>query len=142
MCQKLKCLGHIINETGITADPEKTSALREMQIPSNVSELRRFLEMENQMGKFLPNLATHTQPLRELLSKKRTWLWGPNQTQAFAAIKETLSKETTLALYDPNRETKISADASSYGLGAVLLQKEDNWRPVVFASRSMSEIEC
>ena len=47
--KKLKFLGHVINETGITADPEKTSALREIQILSNVSELRRFLGMANQM---------------------------------------------------------------------------------------------
>ena len=39
-------------------------------------------------------------------------------------------------------ETLVSADASSNGLGAVLLQKfEAEWRPVVFASRSMSETE-
>ena len=39
-------------------------------------------------------------------------------------------------------ETVLSADASSNGLGAVLLQKfEAEWRPVIFASRSMSETE-
>ena len=39
-------------------------------------------------------------------------------------------------------ETLVSADASSNGLGAVLLQKfEADWRPVVFASRSLSETE-
>ena len=47
-----------------------------------------------------------------------------------------------LALYDPKAATKVSADASSYGLGAVLLQKhQEGWRPVAFASRSMSEVE-
>ena len=42
---------------------------------------------------------------------------------------------------DPSAPTKISADASAYGLGAVLLQKFDTWKPVAFASRSMSETE-
>ena len=47
-----------------------------------------------------------------------------------------------LALYSPDAETKISADSSSYGLGAVLLQKQqEEWRPVAFASRSLSEAE-
>lgn len=39
-------------------------------------------------------------------------------------------------------ELKLSADASSYGLGAVLLQKVDSdWKPVAFASRSMTDTE-
>ena len=48
-----------------------------------------------------------------------------------------------LALYDPNRETKISADASSFGLGGVLLQKQDDqtWRPVMFISRALTPVE-
>ena len=57
-------------------------------------------------------------------------------------MKEELSSPTTLALYDPAAPTKISADASSHGLGAVLLQIFDNsWKPVAFASRSMSKTE-
>ena len=49
---------------------------------------------------------------------------------------------TILALYDPKASIKVSADASSFGLGAVLLQEsEAGWRPVAYASRSMNETE-
>ena len=91
--------------------------------------------MANQLGKFTPNLAELTQPLRELLSKSRKWIWGPPQSKAFSLVKAELSKPTTLALYDPAALTKISVDASAFGLGAVLLQKDDGlWRPVAFAT--------
>ena len=47
-----------------------------------------------------------------------------------------------LALYHPGGDTKVAADASSFGLGAVLLQRIDNnWRPVAYASRALSETE-
>ena len=52
--------------------------------------------------------------------------------------------QLVVALYDPNRETKISADASLFELGGVLLQKQDDesWRPVVFISRALTPVEC
>ena len=138
----IKFLGHLIDQTGIRADLEKTAAIRNMRAPTTVPELRHFVGMVNQLGKFTPHLAHLTQPLRELLSKNTAWVWGPSQTKAFSLVKEEQSKPTTLALYDPKVPTKISADASSYGLGAVLMQKHaSEWRPVAFTSRSMSETE-
>lgn len=139
---KLKFLGHIIDSNGIQADPEKTSAIRDMKPPTNITELRRLMGMANQLGKFSSKLAEISQPLRVLLSKKTVWMWGQAQEQAFTDLKEELSKSTILALYNPQAETKVSADASAYGLGAVLLQQNNSiWKPVAYASRSMTETE-
>jgi hypothetical protein len=58
-----------------------------------------------------------------------------DQDSAFVKIKDELSKSTTLALYDPMADTNIAADASSFGLGAVLFQRNDSTRKAVaFAS--------
>ena len=48
-----------------------------------------------------------------------------------------------LALFDPNLETILSADASSYGLGEVLLQKQVTGQllPVAYIFRSMTPTE-
>jgi len=48
----LKFLGHIIDSEGIRADPEKTDAIMKMSPPTSVPELRRFMGMVNQLGKF------------------------------------------------------------------------------------------
>ena len=94
------------------------------------------------MGKFSSKLAQLTQPLRELLKKGSIWVWDAQQESAFKLIKEELCKPTVLSLYSPNAETKVTADASSNGLGAVLLQKNNSvWKPVAFASRSMTKTE-
>ena len=98
--------------------------------------------MINQLGKFTPNIAELSHPLRELLSVKQAWLWGPSQAEAFAKLKQELTTPQTLALYDPAADTLISADASSHSLGAVLMQKvESQWHPISYASRSMMESE-
>ena len=99
--------------------------------------------MVNQMNRFSPHLAQLSQPLRELLSSKKTWIWGPAQQEAFEKLKSEIATPRVLAHYDVTADTKISADASSYGLGAVLLQSQsDTWKPVVFASRSLTDTEC
>ena len=138
----LKFLGHLVDATGIRPDPDKTSAIANMPTPQNISDLRCFMGMINQLGKFSSNLAELTQPLRELLSKKNEWMWGEAQDEAFAKVKSELTKPTVLALFDVNPDLKLSADASSYGLGAVLLQNNNSsWQPVAFASRVMSDTE-
>lgn len=113
-----------------------------MKKPLNVSELQRFMGIVNQLGKFSPNIAELLKPLRELLSKQNSWTWGNSQTDAFNKIKAELTSSPILAWYNPTAETKLVVDASAYGLGAVLLQKhEDDWKPVAYASRSMTETE-
>lgn len=67
----VKFLGHLIGRDGVRADPEKTRAIREMERPHSVSDLRRFLGMVNQLGKFSPRISELTQLLQELLSTKR-----------------------------------------------------------------------
>lgn len=87
-------------------------------------------------------MAELTKPLTDLLSTKNHWTWGEIQQQAFSSFKNSLASTPSLALFDASRQTKLSTDASSYGLGAVLLQNhDDQWRPVAYASRAMSPAE-
>ena len=136
-------LGHVIGKDGIQADPSKVEAIKWMKAPSDVSDLRRFLGMVNQMGKYLPNLAQTSKPLRELLTKDSAWLWDTAQKEAFEEIKRQLISTPVLAIYDPQLETTVSADASSYGIGAVLTQKQSEgyWKPVAFISRALTSTE-
>ena len=88
--------------------------------------------MVNQLSKFKSHLASKTKPLRDLLCKDNQWYWGPEQEKAFKSIKHSLVSSPILALYDPNKEIKVNADASSYGIGGVVLQKQEDgrWKPI------------
>ena len=54
-----------------------------------------------------------------------------------------MASDQVLALYNTEKETMVSSDASSFGLGAVLMQKQPSGKmgPLVYASRSMTETE-
>ena len=106
-----------------------------------LAELRRFMGIVNQLGKFSPHIADLSKPLRELLSTKKAWVWNHAQDTAFEQIKLELTRPVVLALYDPSAELKVCTDASAYGLGAVLLQKHStiDWKAVAYASRALSE---
>ena len=100
--------------------------------------------MVNQLGKFLPRLAEKTEPLRALITSKLEWLWGNSQQRAFETIREDLFQPQVLALYSPTRLTAVSSDASAYGLGVVIRQKQNNgeWKPIAYASRSLTSAEA
>ncbi|UYV81689.1 K02A2.6-like, partial [Cordylochernes scorpioides] len=141
--KEIKFLGHLITERGVLPDPNKVKAIREFPSPSSISEVRRFLGMVNFTGKFIPDLSTILYPLNQLLVKRNDCRWDSAQEEAFEKVKKLLSTSPALTLFDPNLPTTVSADASSYGLGAVLLQKsEDGYqKAVAYASRTMSETE-
>ena len=62
--------------------------------------------------------------------------------QPFNSLKESLANATTLAYYDKNAPTKVIADASPVGLGAVLVQEQhDGLVPICYASRSLTDCE-
>ncbi|GFN96962.1 Pol polyprotein [Plakobranchus ocellatus] len=95
------------------------------------------------MIKFPSKLADTTEPLRHLLKKYSSWLWGPSEVAAFTKVRELLSSTPILAHYSPERETIIAADASNQGLGAVLLKKQEDGtcRPVGFICHTQNAVE-
>ena len=72
-----------------------------MDTPQNVSDVRRFLGMVNQLGKFVPHLAEKSKLIRDLLSTKNEFLWGATQQDAFEKLKKELTSTPVLAHYDP-----------------------------------------
>ena len=128
---------------GIHPDPDKIKAITQVKTPQMTKDIRRFLGMLNQMIKFVSNMADTTKPLHNLLSTKNLWAWGQDQEEAFNKAKIILSSTPVLALFNPNLNTVVSSDASSFRLGAVLLQTQRDGfrRPVAYISRAMTSTE-
>lgn len=104
-----------LEKSGITLNVDKCelSRIGHQSNLETLGELRNYLSMVNQLGKFFPQLAASGPPLNE--------------------------KPLGLGC-GPNTETKVPADASSYGLRGVLHKSEGEWRAVAYASRLLLQM--
>ena len=135
-------LGHVISSAGVRPDPERVAALRSLPAPTDVASLRRVLGLFNYLHKFLPDMANISSPMRALLQHDTAWLWDAAQQAAFDKLKTLASQERSLSFCDPARPAVISADASSYGLSATLLQRQgDDMVPIAYASKSLNDTQ-
>lgn len=135
--------GYIISDKGVMPDPARTAALSEFPVPTDISTVRGFLGLANQLGLFVPDLTHMTDPLRLLLKKDVVFEWRPEHQVAFDKVKKALTSDLVVGVYDPSKDTELLTDASKlYGLGYALIQY-DNKRPrlIQCGSRSLLPAE-
>jgi hypothetical protein len=73
--QEISFAGYVIGDKGVFPDPKRTMAIDNFPVPTDLTSLRGFLGLVNQLGHFLPDLAHLTVDLRQLLKKDIEFLW-------------------------------------------------------------------
>lgn len=139
---KLIFLGHELSAMGIRPTSNKVAAIKRFSAPETSEEVRSFLGLVNYVGKFIPDLATISDPLRQLTKKDTKFVWGPEQRRSFELLKMQIALESTLGCYDVNDRTQLIADDIQVGLGAVLIQTNGSGSRIIsYASKSFSAVE-
>lgn len=141
--QELYFLGHKLSSKGIEADQLKIQTVLDFRPPRTKEETRSFLGLVTYLGKFIPDLGTTTEPLRQLTRENQSFDWSKAQQESFEKLKDLLASLPTLSYFDPKLRTRLVADASPVALGAVLLQfnKKEEPQVISFASKSLSSVE-
>jgi hypothetical protein len=123
----------------LSVDPAKVEAIvRQLPSPGDRKALKRILRMLSFIRKFIPEYNELTYPFRGLLKERTPFVWTESEEAAMDKIRKSDAWVKALALFKPGKELTLMADASCYGLGAVLFQEE---QPVYFCSRSLTKAE-
>ncbi|KAF0040509.1 hypothetical protein F2P81_006407 [Scophthalmus maximus] len=129
-------VGHLLTADGLKPDLAKVEAVRCMAPPTDKKGVCRFLGFVMYLSKFIRNVREEDAPLCQLLKSDVEFSWQPAQQKAFDRLKDLCSLPLLLKYYDPAEPVQIFSEASSSGLGAVLLQGNC---PVAFSTRSLTD---
>ena len=144
--QSLEFLGHVVGSGVLRPDESKTEKILQVSTPTTKKQVRSLLGLLSFYRRYIPGFASVAAPLTDLTKEGgrscRSIHWTPDCASALQEIQDILSRKPVLLLPRLDLPFVLQTDASSTGLGAVLLQEfEDSLHPVCFASRKLLDRE-
>lgn len=141
--QEVKYLGHIVGQGTLRPDEEKVTSITNFPVPTSVRQMRRFIGMCGYYGKFVENYSTICSPLTDTIKRNGKFVMTPEALQAFDVLKSALVSAPVLVHPDFRRPFTIHCDASMYGIGACLMQKDENGndKAICYFSKKLSKAQ-
>ena len=141
--RKVEYLGYHVSGEGISADPAKIRAVQEFPRPRDLKQVRSFLGLASYYRHFIPLFSRVAGPLCALTRKDVPFEWSSACEDAFMQLKALLTRAPILAIPNFSRDFHLETDASGLGLGAVLMQEQDDgtMKPLAYASRTLQQHE-
>ncbi|XP_041483470.1 uncharacterized protein LOC121430260 [Lytechinus variegatus] len=141
-CQSLEFLGHVVGKGTLRPQSDKLLKIQDAKPPRTKKELRSFLGFVGYYRRFIPNFAAVASPLTDLTKAKlpNRIEWGDSQEGAFNALKAHLASSPILQLPNSDKPYFLRTDASNIGIGAVLLQENEETKekfPVSYSSKKL-----
>jgi hypothetical protein len=131
--KEVEYLGHIVSHEGVKVDPNKIKDMMDWTIPKTLKNIIGFLGLIGYYCKFVRNYGRITTPLMTL-TKKDAFSWTPEATKYFEQLKGVMCKAPILTTPDFTKTFIVQCDASTNGIGAVLMQEG---RPLAFESQPL-----
>ena len=127
----------------MATDPDKLYAASTWPRPTNVLEVRQFLSLCSYYRRFVAKFADIAQPLYQCTKRNQPFEWTEGAEYAFNRLKQALTEAPILGYPEPTGNYILDADASAFGVGAVLSQVQKGEEKVIaYFSRQLSRQEC
>ena len=123
---KVKYLGHIVSEAGVSPDPNKLHAILDYAPPKNAKQVKQILGSFNFYRKFISNFSKYSKCLTDLTRKNVSFIWTDECQRNFQILKEKLMTAPVTAFPRFTTENgelpkfNVYTDASKEALAAIL----------------------
>ena len=118
---EVRVLGHVVSASGVSVDLEKVEAVMSWERPKSVFEIRSFLGLAGYYSRFIEDFSRLAAPMTRLTRKEVKFDWDDRCEEAFQELKRRLTTALILIVLDRGQGYTVYCDASSTGLGCVLM---------------------
>ena len=141
--EEVKLLGYIVSKDGITSDPEKVAAIRDMAPPTTIRGVRSFIGMVGYYRQLVPHFADIAVPLIKLTKQYARFRWDEECQKSWEKLRDALMSDSILAYPQLNKPYFLYTDASKHCVGSILCQRQDDGseRPVQYISKQLTETQ-
>ena len=119
-----KCLGFLMDERGIEANPDKILAIKDMKSPTFVKEAQKLTGCVASVGRFLSKSADKCSPFFKTL-KQSKFEWTREAEESFHQLKEHLSSLPKLVSPINGENLVLYVSVSEYSLSGVLVAERE-----------------
>ena len=116
--------GFTISENNVKPLAKHTAAIRSFPTPLNITDLRSFMALLQQVS-YCYAISPATTPLRHLLKPAEKWRWTEDINKVFEEARDVIANkvEEGVRLFDPKLPTGLLSDWCQEGIGHILCQK-------------------
>ena len=142
-------LAHHVSKDGVKPSHKNVASILECPVLKTFTDICSFMGAVGHYRCFIKGFAKIAVPLYDLTSgenkdkQSEPVTLTPEALEAFQTLKDKCVQAPVLAFPNFKKPFLLETDTSGKGLGAVLLQKQDDghYHPIAFTSRTLTETE-
>jgi hypothetical protein len=116
----IEFLGVWVTQGEVQMDDTKVERVHNWKVPTNVTEICRFLGFTGYYCYFIRDYSKITRPLLQLTHLTTPWSWNEKEQMAFETLRNRMVDKPILQQLNFTKQFVLLTDASAYGMGAIL----------------------
>ncbi len=142
--KEVSYLGYLCTPAGLKPDPKKVDAIKNMNCPSDIHQVRSFVSMCSFYRRLIPRFSEVALPMIKLTRKGVPFERTKEFYDSFEKLRTALINPPVLAFPKPHLPYRLYTDSSDEACGALLSQIHDDGEehPIHYISHKFSRSQA